>query len=154
MVCPKCGSKPRSTTLERCTLTIYHRHDFMAFDNIEGYEVIIKRKFEHIVDNPRLPSIDRCDSCPILMMSGEPSERDQLWVTDDGLSSDGQQFHAYLRDLISVPFEKYCLSLIGQLHNVILLRIRELTVPSYIAEYVRNCKIVRITAKKSQWGRC
>jgi hypothetical protein len=27
-------------------------------------------------------------------------------------------------------------------------------VPSYIAEYVRNCKIVRITAKKSQWGRC
>jgi hypothetical protein len=51
------------------------------------------------------------------MMSGEPSERDQLWVTDDGLSSDGQQFHAYLRDLISVPFEKYCLSLIGQLHG-------------------------------------
>jgi hypothetical protein len=55
------------------------------------------------------------------------SERDQLWVTDDGLSSDGQQFHAYLHDLISVPLEKYCLSLIGQLHNVILLRIRELT---------------------------
>jgi hypothetical protein len=40
------------------------------------------------------------------MMSGEPSERDQLWVTDDGLSSDGQQFHAYLHDLISVPLEK------------------------------------------------
>ena len=40
--------------------------------------------------------------------------------------------------------------MIGQLHNVILLRIRELTVPSYIAKYVRNCKIVRVPANKSE----
>ena len=73
---------------------------------LKDMEIIIKRKFKHIVGNPRSSSIHRCDSFLLLMMSGEySSERDQLWVTDDGFSSDGQQFHTYLRDLISVSLK-------------------------------------------------